>query len=75
VHRTTHAVPRVRFETEERALLQACAARSYRPLVLPVERTTRRTTLRTISAVATVVVEQRELAAYQSLVRLAEGVA
>ena len=36
LHRTTHAIPQVRFETEERMHLQALAERAYRPLVLPV---------------------------------------
>jgi len=68
VHQTTHAVPRVRFDTEERALLQSLAPRSYRPLVLPAERTSRRTSLRPmLPASAAVVVEQRGLASYQSL--------
>jgi transposase len=76
VHRTINAVPRERFEAEERAMLQPLAARSYRPLVLPVERTSRRTALRTIlPAAATVVVEQRGLASYQTLVDAVEGVA
>jgi transposase len=35
VHGTTREVPRVRFERDERATLQALAARPYRPLVLP----------------------------------------
>lgn len=66
VHRTTQAVPRERFEAEERACLLPLAERSYRPLVLPVERTSRRTVLRQV--VPPVRVEQRGLAAYQSLV-------
>jgi transposase len=69
VHRTIEAVPRARFEAEERACLLPLASRSYRPLVLPVERTGRRTVLRPIvPAIAAVRVEQRGLAAYQSLV-------
>ena len=77
VHGTTGAVPRERFESEERALLQPLAARGYRPLVLPAERLRRRTTLRSVMpsampsviAPATIVhVEQRGLEAYQSLV-------
>jgi hypothetical protein len=69
VHRTIGAVPRERFEVDERACLFPLASRSYRPLVLPVERTSRRTVLRPIvPAIASVRVEQRGLAAYQSLV-------
>jgi transposase len=76
VHRTTAAVPRARFESDERAVLQPLAARPYRPLVLPPERTSRRTTVRTlVPAIAAVVVEQRGLAAYQSLLTAAEEVA
>jgi transposase len=76
VHRTTQVVPRVRFDTEERALLQPLAARSYRPLVLPTERTSRRTTLRgVLPAAAAVVVEQRGLATYQTLLDSAAEVA
>jgi transposase len=68
VHRTIQAVPRERFEAEERQQLQPLAARSYRPLVLPPERTRRRTVLHAIPAIASVTVEQRGLAVYQSLV-------
>ena len=59
-HRTTEVVPRMRFETEERMHLQPLAARAYRPLVVPVERTTRRTTPHLLApTVPSVVVEQR----------------
>ena len=76
VHRTINAVPRERFESDERALLQPVAARGYQPLVLPTERTARRTALHTIvPPVAGVVVEQRALMHYQSLVEAAEEVA
>jgi transposase len=75
VHRTINAVPRARFEAEELALLQPLAPRSYRPLVLPAERTARRTALHTVAPVAGVVVEQRALAQYQSLVECVEEVA
>jgi transposase len=69
VHRTINAVPRERFDADERALLQPLAARSYRPLVLPAGRTARRTALHTVlPPVAGVVVEQRALTQYQSLV-------
>lgn len=76
LHRTINAVPRERFEADERALLQPLAPRSYRPLVLPTERTARRTALHTIlPPIAGIVVEQRALGQYQSLVALAEEVA
>ena len=68
VHRTIQAVPQERFDAEERAQLQPLAARSYRPLVLPVARTSRRTALHTLPSAAGVVVEQRALTQYQSLV-------
>jgi len=69
VHRTINAVPRERFEADEHALLQPLAARSYRPLVLPAERTARRTALHTIlPPPAGIIVEQRALVQYQSLV-------
>ena len=69
VHRTTECVPRVRFETEERMHLQPLAERGYRPLVLPVERTTRRTVPHLLApTVPRIVVEQRGLRSYQQLV-------
>lgn len=68
VHRTIQAVPRERFEAEERARLQPLATRPYRPLVLPPERTRRRTALHVLPAVADVAVEQRALTAYRSLI-------
>ena len=68
VHRTIQAVPRERFDAEERMHLLPLALEGYRPLVLPVERTGRRTALRSIPAIASITVEQRGLAAYQSLI-------
>lgn len=72
-HQTIDAVPRVRFETEERALLQPLAARAYRPLVLPPERLTRRTVVRPLTP--PIIVERRGLATYQALVTQTEEVA
>ena len=73
-HRTTDAVPRVRFETEEVMHLQPLAARAYRPLVVPVDRTTRRTAPHLLApTVPSVVVEQRGLASYQALVEAVAG--
>ena len=73
VHRTTGAVPRARFEAEERATLQPLAARSYRPLVLPAERATKRTVLRPVAPeISGVVVERRALGAYQALLAVEE---
>jgi hypothetical protein len=68
VHRTIRAVPRERFEAEERQHLLALAERAYRPLVLPEERTRRRTLLQLVPGMGPGTVEQRGLAAYQALV-------
>lgn len=73
VHRTTGAVPRVRFEAEERAALQPVAERSYRPLLVPPERATKRTLLR--PAAPEITVERRGLRAYQALLDSVAGVA
>jgi transposase len=68
VHRTTQCVPRVRFEAEEVIHLQPLAERAYRPLVLPVERMTRRTVPHLLApTVPSVVVERRGLERYQQL--------
>ena len=68
-HRTTQCVPRMRFEAEEREQLQPLATRAYRPLVLPVERTTRRTAPHLLApTVPSVVVERRGLERYQQLI-------
>lgn len=68
VHRTIQAVPRERLEAEERLHLLPLAERSYRPLVLPEERTRRRTVLHVVPGIGQVAVEQRGLAAYQALI-------
>ena len=69
VHRTTQCVPRVRFETEEQALLQPLAERAYRPLVLPPSRGLRRTVPHRLAPlVPPVDVERRGLAVYRQLV-------
>ena len=73
IHGTTGAVPQVRFETEERTTLQPLAERSYRPLVLPVERTAKRTVLRPVTP--EIVVERRGLRSYQALLETVEEVA
>lgn len=71
VHRTTQAVPRKRFEAEERGHLQPLAERSYQPLILPVERTARRTVVRplftSVTTVPEILVERRGLTSYQAL--------
>lgn len=74
VHATTRAVPRERFEHDERGALQPLALRPYRPLVLPAERQRRgpeRPVVRTAVPIG-ISVERRPLAAYT---QLAEGVA
>jgi transposase len=70
VHRTTQCMPRVRFETEEIQHLRPLAERAYRPLVLPLARTTRRTVAHLLAptAVPAVAVERRGLGAYRQLV-------
>ena len=76
VHRTTQVVPRERFEAEEREHLQPLAAASYRPLVLPVERTTRRTVVRPLfTSIPEILVERRGLTSYQALVETADSAA
>ncbi len=65
-HRTIQTTPRERFEADERVVLQPLASHPYRPLVLPVERTARRTVVRPLTP--EVLVERRGLATYQSLV-------
>ncbi|MDE3217535.1 MAG: IS21 family transposase [Gemmatimonadota bacterium] len=65
VHQTLHAVPRERFEADERAVLQPLAERPYRPLVLPEARRVRRTVVRPLTA--EVAVERRGLQQYQAL--------
>jgi len=74
VHRTTQAVPRERFEADERAQLQPLAERAYHPLVLPAERTTRRTVVRPLfPVVPEVLVERRGLTSYQALAETGAG--
>jgi transposase len=70
VHGTTKEVPRLRFERDERAVLQPLAARLYEPLVLPATR--QRAGHQPPLAVPQLVVERRPLRAYTALV---EGVA
>lgn len=65
VHQTIQAVPRERFEAEERAVLQPLADRPYRPLVLPEARRQRRTVVRPLTP--EVRVERRGLQQYQAL--------
>jgi transposase len=68
IHRTIAEAPRVRFERDERHVLMPLADRAYRPLVLPIERTARRSVVRAaLPAAAAIIVEERGLGAYQSL--------
>jgi transposase len=67
-HRTIEAIPRERFDTDERPMLQPLAARPYRPLVRPAERTPRSAGGRSLGpAAAAVIVEARPLSAYSEL--------
>ncbi len=66
VHGTTHDVPRLRFEREERAVLQPLAARPYQSLVLAPERLTRSSPIPR-GVRPQVAVERRPLAAYAQL--------
>ncbi|MDB4913998.1 MAG: Transposase [Gemmatimonadetes bacterium] len=71
VHGTTHEVPRVRFERDERAVLHPLVIRLYRSLILAPERAARSTPLLVSLAPPAIAVERRPLAAYA---RLAESV-
>jgi transposase len=64
-HGTTHEQPVVRFERDERALLQPLAARPYRSLVLLPDIPTREP--RTTVTVPRIPVERRPLSAYAQL--------
>jgi hypothetical protein len=66
MHRTTTAVPRVRFERDERVLLKPLALRPYRSLILAA--TAAAASKASYPAVA---VERRPLASYDRLVRVA----
>lgn len=69
VHRTLHAVPRERFDADERGTLQPLAPQGYQPLVLPPDRTTRRTLVRPlVPELPDITVERRGLTSYQALV-------
>lgn len=70
VHGTTHEVPHVRFERDERAVLGSLAPRPYHSLVLAPERAARSTPVVLPVALPPVHVERRPLAAYA---RLAEA--
>ena len=67
VHGTTHEVPRVRFERDERAVLGPLAPHPYRSLVLAPERVVRSTPVVLPAARLPVHVERRPLAAYARL--------
>lgn len=76
LHQTTKEVPVIRFERNERALLQPLAARAYHPLVsvpapapasAPALMPATRTRERVLPPVPKIEVEQRSLAAYSRL--------
>jgi transposase len=64
IHATTAEVPLVRFERDEKALLQALAVRPYQSLVLPIERARSR---QSIHRLPTVEVERRPLRRYTEI--------
>jgi transposase len=64
-HATTGEAPLLRFERDEKALLQLLASRSYQPLVLPIERARARRVA--LPSAPRVEVERRALAAYAAL--------
>jgi len=77
VHGTTHEIPRVRFERDERAVLTALAHRPYQSLVLAPERYAAPASARVLDprlhpktpALAhTIAVERRKLTTYTQLV-------
>lgn len=65
MHATTGEVPLVRFERDEKALLQTLAVRPYQPLVLPIERA--RAQRNGVRRVPTVDVERRPLRRYSEI--------
>ena len=72
VHGTTHELPRVRFERDERTTLQPLAPRPYASWVLPAARPVDRPARPSTPDVA---VERRELDVYTQLADLVAGVA
>ncbi len=72
VHGTTHEVPRLRFERDERSTLLPLAARPYHSLVLAPERKTARQVSRHEGRPPLVTVERRALRTYDELAELAE---
>jgi hypothetical protein len=66
IHRTVQEQPILRFERDERALLQPLPARTYHSIV--VDRAPRRTTKILMPRVPEIVVERRPLARYAELV-------
>lgn len=71
VHGTTKEQPRIRFERDERPVLQALAAHPYRSLVLAPERDGRATRYRPVAGVADVAVERRTLSTYAAIEEVA----
>jgi transposase len=67
LHRTTGEVPHLRFERDERAVLQPLARRPHQPLVLPAERRLVAPRPRIGPTVPVVAVERRALSAYAAL--------
>ena len=75
VHGTTKEQPRMRFERDERAVLQPLATHPYRSLVLAPEREDKATLYRPMARVADVAVERRTLTTYAAIAGNIEEVA
>jgi len=72
VHGTTKEPPRVRFERDERTMLQSLATQPYRSLVLTAEREARATHAQPSLRSATVDVERRLLTTYSAIAEIEE---
>ena len=72
MHGTTKEQPRVRFERDERAVLQPLAAHPYRSLVLAPERESRATLYRPTIDAGAVSVERRPLTSYSAMAQIEE---
>jgi transposase len=68
IHGTTKEQPQLRFERDERALLQALAVHPYRSLVLSPERDDHATLYRAAVRATDVHVERRTLSTYSTMV-------
>jgi transposase len=71
IHGTTKEAPRLRFERDERAVLQPLALHPYHSLVLTPERDGKATLHRPLAGVGDVTVERRVLSAYDAIEEVA----